>query len=83
MSRKVTVRLKVGGGTAGHNGMRSVTSVCGNGFVRVRLGVGRPPGRQDPADYVLRRFRKDDWYKVPAGHVDVCNVPLPVRVRKD
>ena len=31
----------------------------------------------------MRRFRKDDWYKVPAGHVDVCNVPLPVRVRKD
>ena len=30
----------------------------------------------------MRRFRKDDWYKVPAGHVDVCNVPLPVRVRK-
>jgi len=31
----------------------------------------------------MRRFRKDDWYKVPAGHVDVCNVPLPVRLRKD
>ena len=31
----------------------------------------------------MRRFRKDDWYKVPAGHVDVCNVPLPVRVKKD
>jgi len=30
----------------------------------------------------MRRFRKDDWYKVPAGHVDVCNVPLPVRLRK-
>jgi peptidylprolyl isomerase len=31
----------------------------------------------------MRRFRKDDWYKVPAGHVDVCNVPLPVRIRKE
>jgi peptidylprolyl isomerase len=31
----------------------------------------------------MRRFRKDDWYKVPAGHVDVCNVPLPVRLRRD
>jgi len=31
----------------------------------------------------MRRFRKDDWYKVPAGHVDVCNVPLPVRLRKE
>jgi len=29
-----------------------------------------------------RRFRRDDWYKVPAGHVDVCNVPLPIRVAK-
>ena len=51
------VRLKVGGGHGGHNGLRSVTSSLGDaGFVRVRCGIGRPPGRQDPADFVLRPF---------------------------
>lgn len=55
------VRLKRGGGSGGHNGLRDVTRACGGpGYVRVRLGVGRPPGRQDPADYVLRRFGRRD-----------------------
>ncbi|MBW0117090.1 aminoacyl-tRNA hydrolase [Pseudonocardia abyssalis] len=51
------VRLKRGGGEGGHNGLRSVTSSIGTReYLRVRFGIGRPPGRQDPADYVLRRF---------------------------
>jgi len=51
------VRLKRGGGEGGHNGLRSVsTSVGARGYLRVRLGIGRPPGRQDPADFVLKRF---------------------------
>ena len=51
------LRLKRGGGTAGHNGVKDVQRALGTSdFYRVRLGVGRPPGRQDPADYVLRRF---------------------------
>ncbi|MGH8907151.1 MAG: aminoacyl-tRNA hydrolase [Egibacteraceae bacterium] len=51
------LRLKFGGGTAGHNGLKDVQRALGTpDFYRVRLGVGRPPGRQDPADYVLRRF---------------------------
>jgi PTH1 family peptidyl-tRNA hydrolase len=51
-----TVRAKVGGGLAGHNGLRSLKShLHGDGFVRVRIGVGRPPGRMAGADYVLRR----------------------------
>jgi PTH1 family peptidyl-tRNA hydrolase len=59
-----TLRLKQGGGDNGHNGLRSLRQSLGSGeFYRVRLGVGRPPGRQDPADYVLRDFaasqRKD------------------------
>ena len=58
------IRLKFGGGVAGHNGLRSVGSALGtNDFQRVRIGIGRPPGRMDPADYVLRDFsaaeRKD------------------------
>jgi PTH1 family peptidyl-tRNA hydrolase len=51
------LRLKLGGGTAGHNGLRSLQQGLRTpGFLRVRLGVGRPPGRQDPADFVLRPF---------------------------
>jgi PTH1 family peptidyl-tRNA hydrolase len=49
------VRLKEGGGEAGHNGLRSISRSLGTkDYCRVRLGVGRPPGRMDPADYVLR-----------------------------
>ena len=56
-----TLRLKKGGGTAGHNGLRSLESRLGTrDFYRVRIGVGRPPGRMDPADYVLRRFKDDE-----------------------
>jgi peptidyl-tRNA hydrolase, PTH1 family len=52
-----TLRLKVGGGDGGHNGLRSMTSALGSkDYARVRFGIGRPPGRQDPADYVLREF---------------------------
>ena len=52
-----TLRLKRGGGEGGHNGLRSTTSALGSReYARVRFGIGRPPGRQDPADYVLREF---------------------------
>ena len=51
------VRLKRGGGEGGHNGLRSISSSIGSkDYLRVRFGIGRPPGRQDPADYVLKRF---------------------------
>jgi PTH1 family peptidyl-tRNA hydrolase len=52
-----TLRIKLGGGDNGHNGLKSVRASLGSGdFYRVRLGIGRPPGRQDPADFVLRDF---------------------------
>jgi PTH1 family peptidyl-tRNA hydrolase len=52
-----SLRLKRGGGDGGHNGLRSATSALGSKeYARVRFGIGRPPGRQDPADYVLREF---------------------------
>jgi PTH1 family peptidyl-tRNA hydrolase len=52
-----TVRLKRGGGEGGHNGLRSITRTTGTkDYLRVRVGIGRPPGRQDPADFVLRDF---------------------------
>jgi len=53
------VRLKKGGGEGGHNGLRSVSQSIGTkDYLRVRLGIGRPPGRQDPADFVLKDFSK-------------------------
>jgi peptidyl-tRNA hydrolase, PTH1 family len=52
-----TVRLKRGGGEGGHNGLRSITRSTGSkDYLRVRVGIGRPPGRQDPAAFVLRDF---------------------------
>ncbi|MET8044270.1 aminoacyl-tRNA hydrolase [Micromonospora sp. NPDC005215] len=51
------VRIKFGGGEGGHNGLRSMSKSLGTkDYARVRFGVGRPPGRQDPADYVLSDF---------------------------
>jgi PTH1 family peptidyl-tRNA hydrolase len=51
------VRLKLGGGEGGHNGLRSIAAAVGTkDFHRVRIGIGRPPGRKDPAAYVLERF---------------------------
>ncbi|MET9201013.1 aminoacyl-tRNA hydrolase [Gordonia sp. NPDC003585] len=51
------VRLKRGGGEGGHNGLRSISQAVGTrDYLRVRLGIGRPPGRQDPADFVLKPF---------------------------
>ena len=55
------VRLKVGGGTAGHNGLKSVVQHCGGpDFVRCRVGIGRPSGGQEPHSYVLSDFSRDE-----------------------
>jgi len=52
------VRVKRGGGHGGHNGLRSVNESLGTGeYPRVRIGIGRPPGRMDPADFVLEPMR--------------------------
>jgi len=55
------VKLKIGGGTAGHNGLKSIHAhLHDNDFVRVRIGVDKPPGRRQGADHVLRRPSKAD-----------------------
>lgn len=55
------VRLKRGGGEGGHNGLRSISASLGSrDYLRVRVGIGRPPGRQDPADFVLSNFPPRD-----------------------
>lgn len=65
-----SLRLKLGGGDGGHNGLRSVSSALGSkDYLRVRFGIGRPPGRQDPADFVLREFGAAERRDL-AFHVD-------------
>jgi PTH1 family peptidyl-tRNA hydrolase len=60
------VRLKLGGGEGGHNGLRSITKSVGTrDYLRVRVGIGRPPGRMDPADYVLHDFSAAERSEVP------------------
>jgi peptidyl-tRNA hydrolase, PTH1 family len=60
------VRLKLGGGEGGHNGLRSITKSVGTrDYLRVRVGIGRPPGRMDSADYVLHDFSSTERSEVP------------------
>jgi PTH1 family peptidyl-tRNA hydrolase len=60
------LRLTRGGGDGGHNGLRSATSAPGSkDDQRVSFGIGRPPGRQDPADYALRDFGAAERKEVP------------------
>ncbi|MEH6377086.1 aminoacyl-tRNA hydrolase [Streptomyces sp. KLMMK] len=63
-----TLRLKLGGGDNGHNGLKSITKALGPDYCRVRFGIGRPPGRMQVADFVLKDFssteRKELDYQV-------------------
>ena len=60
------LRLKLGGGDNGHNGLRSITKSLGTpDYLRVRFGIGRPPGRQDPADFVLKKFSPAEAKELP------------------
>lgn len=60
------IRLKFGGGVAGHNGLRSTSSALGtNDFQRVRIGIGRPPGRKPGATYVLENFSATERVVLP------------------
>lgn len=66
------VRLKLGGGENGHNGLRSITKSLGTkDYYRVRFGVGRPPGRMSPADFVLKDFSATERREL-ALNVDRC-----------
>ncbi len=59
------LRLKSGGGHGGHNGVRDIAAVAGADFARVRVGIGRPPGRQPSADFVLRDFSAAERAELP------------------
>ena len=61
-----TLKLKVGGGHGGHNGVRDIAAaIASPDFTRVRIGIGRPPGRQSAADFVLRDFSSDERKILP------------------
>ena len=69
-----SLRLKRGGGEGGHNGLRDVSKALGTrDYVRVRVGVGRPPGRMDPADYVLRNFSSIERPELPLVIADAAD----------
>jgi peptidyl-tRNA hydrolase, PTH1 family len=66
------IRLKLGGGDNGHNGLRSITQALGTrDYYRVRFGIGRPPGRMDAATYVLRDFTAAERAELPLA-IDRC-----------
>ncbi|MGH8928832.1 MAG: aminoacyl-tRNA hydrolase [Acidimicrobiia bacterium] len=69
------LRVQKAGGSGGHNGIRSLETHLGTkDFWRLKLGVGRPPGNQDPAEFVLRRFTKAEREEVELMVVDAADV---------
>jgi PTH1 family peptidyl-tRNA hydrolase len=61
-----TMRVKIGGGDNGHNGLRSMRRSLDSGeFHRIRVGIGRPPGRQDPAAFVLSNYSSSERQVLP------------------
>ena len=77
--------MKLGGGDNGHNGLKSIRKALGTGdFYRVRVGIGRPPGRQDAADFVLKPFPSAERKELPEvvqRAADAVGVPGDGRAR--
>ncbi len=68
------VKIKEGGGTAGHNGLESIRSHLRSGaFIRVRIGIGKPPGRQEGADFVLKPARKAEQLELDVAVVEAAD----------
>jgi PTH1 family peptidyl-tRNA hydrolase len=68
------LRTKLGGGDNGHNGLRSMRSALGTGdFYRVRAGIGRPPGRQDVADFVLSNYSAAERKELPLQVIEAAD----------
>lgn len=73
------LRVKTGGGVAGHNGLRSVTAQCGNDYRRVRMGIGHPGDKALVHTYVLSDFAKAEWPWVD-DLCDACAEFMPLLV---
>ncbi len=68
------IRIKLAGGHGGHNGLRDIIAACGsNEFARVRIGIGRPPGRMDTADFVLKDFSSVERKDLPVTLELACD----------
>lgn len=68
-----TVRIKSGGGSGGHNGLKDVTKALGGPeYLRIRVGIGRPPGRMEPGAFVLKPFSKEEKQSLP----EVCETAV-------
>ena len=72
------IRAKRGGGHGGHNGLRSLHDAVGDTYLRVRVGIGRPPGRMDPADYVLEPLRGEKLERLRESVPTAAQVVLDV-----
>lgn len=86
-----TIRTRIGGGSAGHNGIKSITQHCGEEYGRIRVGIGpKTPQQIDSADFVLAKFSQDEAAKLKSLHKEVCNIvdeltashKLPEQTRK-
>ncbi len=76
------LRLKRGGGEGGHNGLRSISAALGSkDYVRLRVGIGRPPGRTDAADFVLRDFSAAERRELGVTLVDAADAVEDVVTR--
>lgn len=74
-----SLKLKQGGGHGGHNGLRDTTKALSTPeFLRVRIGIGRPPGRQDPAAYVLARFSSAERQELPVLLEDAADATAAI-----
>jgi len=68
------VKIKEGGGTAGHNGLESIRAHLKSGaFIRIRIGIGKPPGRQEGADFVLKPARKAEQLELDVAVVEAAD----------
>ena len=60
-----TLKIKFSGGHGGHNGLRDIISAIGNDYIRLRVGIGRPPGRMETSDFVLQNFNSTEREELP------------------
>ncbi len=74
-----SLRVKAGGGSGGHRGIDSIIASLGTGdFSRVKVGIGRPPGRMDPADFVLKRFRDDERSEIDVTVAEAADAAVSI-----
>jgi PTH1 family peptidyl-tRNA hydrolase len=68
------VRVKLGGGSAGHNGIKSIDSAIGRDYHRIRVGVGRPPENIDPSDWVLGKISDEEQAKIDGAILKIIDM---------